>query len=135
MFCMIGANPSWSHGPLDEFQAGVLRTVGILHNPELWPSCVIILEMLNQGVLGIVTRMWCRQPLITSGERRPSPASQLCCGMTTRPQPCNPATIIGPYTAKVPAGLSIAIQSMTSLAQHSPGSGGQWAAAVLRDYS
>ena len=55
-FCTFRADPGKSHVPLAELQGGLLRTVGILTNPNVWPCCVVIPEMLNEGVTAIVSR-------------------------------------------------------------------------------
>ena len=55
-FCTFGGNPNVSHAPLVELQGGLLRTVGVLTNSDIWPCCVVVLEMLNGGVMAIVSR-------------------------------------------------------------------------------
>ena len=54
-FCTFGDDPSISHAPLAELQGGLLRTVGILTNSDIWPCCVVVPETLNGGVTAIVS--------------------------------------------------------------------------------
>ena len=54
-FCTFGGDPSISHAPLAELQGGLLRTIGILTNSDIWPCCVVVPETLNGGVTAIVS--------------------------------------------------------------------------------